>query len=74
MSCYVVYGDNDSKCRELHFNVFNYATKQYIYRGTYDRLKNLTKLDAYRLKELAVPSLEYLPFERTPFKQHILCV
>lgn len=73
MSLYGVH-TMDYKCKYLKFTVFNYRTKQYIYSGTYEKMKNLTQFDIYKLKELAEPSLEYLPFERTPFKQHILCL
>ena len=73
MSLYLVqHHDGRAKC--LKFTVFNYATKHFSYQGVYEKMRHLTEFQVDDLKMLCEPSLEILPFEKSPFQQHILCI
>jgi len=73
MSMYMVH-DADNRCQKLRFTVFNYATKDFIYFGIYDKLEFINEFDVYVLLDLSKKSLDLIGFEKSPFKMHILCM
>ena len=73
MSMYMVH-DTENRCQCLRFTVFNYATKDFIYFGIYDKLEHINEFDVYVLLDLSKKSLDLIGFEKSPFKMHILCM
>jgi hypothetical protein len=73
LSIYVVHTP-DRRCLCLRFSIFNYAIKQFVYFGIYEKLVGLQDFDVQGMFELAKPSLDQIEFERSPFKMHILCM
>jgi len=73
MSMYMVH-DAENRCTCLRFTVFNYATKDFIYFGIYDKLEHINEFDVYVLLDLSKKSLDLIGFEKSPFKMHILCM
>jgi len=73
MSMYMVH-DQENRAQCLRFTVFNYATKQFVYFGVYDKLEHIDEFDVYILLDLAKMSLDLIDFEKSPFKMHILCM
>ena len=73
MSMYMVH-DTENRCIALRFTVFNYATKDFIYFGIYDKLEHINEFDVYVLLDLSKKSLDMIGFEKSPFKMHILCM
>ena len=41
------------------------------FSGIYDLLEGVKEFNAFALLRLAYPSLEIIPFERSPFRDHI---
>lgn len=70
---YVVHTP-DRRCLCLRFSIFNYATKQFVYFGVYEKLIGLQEFDVEGLFELSKASLDNIEFERSPFKMHIICL
>lgn len=66
--------DTSRRCVRVKFTIFNYATKQYIYFGVYEKLKGLEEFDIDSLMGLTKLSLDMIEFEKAPFKLHILCL
>ena len=66
--------DTSRRCVRVKFTIFNYATKQYIYFGIYEKLKGLEEFDVDALLSLTKLSLDMIEFEKAPFKLHILCL
>ena len=45
-----------------------------MYEGTYDYMENLDRFHVNDLHGLAKLSLDYILFERLPFRNHIACL
>jgi hypothetical protein len=73
MSMFVEH-DQQRRCVRVKFTIFNYATKQYVYFGVYEKLKGLDEFDYDALLNLSKESLDLIEFEKAPFKMHILCM
>ena len=73
MSMYMVHDENN-RCHCLRFTVFNYALKEFVHFGIYDKLEFLNDFDVYVLLDLSKKSLDQIGFEKSPFKMHILCM
>ena len=57
LSVYVVHTP-DRRCLCVRFSIFNYATKQFVYFGVYEKLVGLQDFDVEGLYELAKVSLD----------------
>lgn len=73
LSVYMVHTP-DRRCLCVRFTIFNYAIKQYVYFGVYEKLQGLQDFDVEGLYELAKQSLDQIEFERAPFRLHIICI
>jgi len=74
----------DKWAKHLRFTIFDYATRKFTYEGTYMELDGLSRVsemngkqtithnwNAFALLRLSKSSLDIIPFERTPFRDHI---
>ena len=70
MSMYMVH-DQENRAQCLRFTVFNYATKQFVYFGVYDKLEHIDEFDVYILLDLAKMIFDLIHFEQSLFKMHM---
>jgi hypothetical protein len=71
LSVHLIYNHIDFKAMHLKFTIFDYVTKKLNYSEKYDKIESIHMYNAYHLREMLIPSVKSIPFERSPFTIHI---
>jgi len=71
---HVVLNPDTKRGKHLAFTLFNEDTKHLIYSGVYRRLGDVVWFTPEQLKHICKNKLEWVQFERSPFKNHIKAI